>query len=749
MGESVQDVVINSVVINPLTDEETARALEIAGELIDAGIPVFCAAPNPWQPGEYYLPKQWERTVPSRTAWLERWRPGYALAMVGGVRESGGADMLDFDPRHGGDISREDLDNRGWMPRSFGTQSTPSGGTHELISPTGEHRSAGFLSGMDLQGGGADGQGRGFAFISPTVRPSKAPETMGELHPYRWVREPDTGFLAEFRREDGTSSDDSGEHIVALVRVARAGAGNDAARRVKGGGVDADDPFASPSMAGMAAAGVAVETRGFTFVQAQAHVRGPLMDLAAAPLGMIEDRCNNAAVTLAHFVPAFWDVDEAMALLRRQLAMTAYDESHPASRWTVEKFRAVLDGRRASLDPWIAEVRTEYAPQVKGGTQDIPGVSSVPTGDEVDALLAEMLSLDQVAKRPPPQPLIKELLNLDSAAWLIGAPGSRKSFVALDMAMHVAAGKPWQGLKTTQARVLIVAAEGAGGMGKRVRAYEKAHGGLPDGVYVLPRPVQSADGKKWAVLVEAARRLLNGPDGQSLPCLIVMDTQARVTVGLEENNATDMGYYIAAVEALRQATGACVLTVHHTGRKGGDARGSSAIDGAQDTELKVVKDETAPGGTLRGQLLVEKQKDIDERAPMTLVFTRVVVGQDEDGEDVTSLVLEPDAWKVAEGDAAAGRSGEDWQRHSDSVTDLIVRVLSDHGESRGLTKAEARTVVIERFYGGVTERLLKQTWHTGWDRAFKRELITNVGGARFSSDPLVIAEHESEMSKKE
>jgi hypothetical protein len=732
-------------VINPLTDAETVRALEIAGELIDAGIPVFCAAPDPWRPGEYYLPKQWERTVPSRTAWLERWRPGYALAMVGGVRESGGADMLDFDPRHGGDASHASLTSSGHMPRSFGTQSTPSGGTHELISPTGEHRAAGLLPGVDLQGGGTDGQGRGFAFISPTVRPSKDPETLGRLRPYRWVVEPDTGFLAEFRGPGGVCSDDSGEHIVALVRAARSGVGNDAARRVKG--ADPEDPFASPSMAGMAAAGVPIEARGFTFAQAQAHVRGPLMELAAAPLGMIEDRCNNAAVTLAHFVPAFWTADEGMALLRRQLGMTAYDESHPASRWTVEKFRAVLDGRRASLDPWVAEVRsgTEgYGAQVRGGTEHISDVPVVPAGDEVDALLAEMLSLDQVAKRPPPQPLIKELLNLDSAAWLIGAPGSRKSFVALDMAMHVAAGKPWQGLKTTQARVLIVAAEGAGGMGKRVRAYEKAHGGLPDGVYVLPRPVQSADGGKWAVLVEAARRLLGGPEGQAMPCLIVMDTQARVTVGLEENNATDMGFYIAAVEALRQATGACVLTVHHTGRKGGDARGSSAIDGAQDTELKVVKDEAASGGALRGQLLVEKQKDIDERPPMTLVFTRVVVGQDEDGEDITSLVLEPDAWKVAEGEAGRAEIQEEWETGHGPAQIQLFKVLRDQGGAIGLTKAESRVAMVERFYGGDAKRLSKSTYYTAWSVCRERvsadgdPVMVNVSGEKWIVDPAAL-----------
>ena len=48
----------------------------------------------------------------------------------------------------------------------------------------------------------------------------------------------------------------------------------------------------------------------------------------------------------------------------------------------------------------------------------------------------------------------------------------------------------------------------------------------------------------------------------------------------------------------------CVLTVHHTGRSGGDARGSSAIDGAQTTELKV---------NPKGKLALIWRGPIDER----------------------------------------------------------------------------------------------------------------------------------------
>src|ERR1044072_6425954 len=96
---------------------------------------------------------------------------------------------------------------------------------------------------------------------------------------------------------------------------------------------------------------------------------------------------------------------------------------------------------------------------------------------------------------------IQGLLTLDSESWVIGAPGSKKSFVVLDQALHVAEGQPWIGLKTTRGMVVMIVAEGSGGLGARVKAWEAENGrALPADVKVLPRPVQAADLQAWAVL---------------------------------------------------------------------------------------------------------------------------------------------------------------------------------------------------------------------------------------------------------
>lgn len=670
-----------------MSDDMTADeivGLKIAHNLVDAGIPVFaapqcppgCPLPVDWRhpegpkhkggPGEYHLPRHWQQIHPSH-AQVDRWKPGWALAAIGGHA----ADFLDIDPRSGGLESEKELRHPAiaQFPRSFGQQETPSGGSHHLISATGERKCTGFMPGLDLQSGGPIDHngtaGRGFVWIAPTVRASKAADTLGELRAYRWVHEPDLEALADF-----VGCDDTIEGIVARVHAKRPKPTDESvSRSALALTSDAFSPFATMSQVGQEG-----RTRAFTLIEAQDFVRPFLISLQDAPIGEIEERCNAAAAVLSHFVPSHWGVDAGMRLLENALSRTAYDPAGP-SAWTVDKFRSVLDGSRPIVgDAWTATVREE-APTPEAVRNAVENVD----GDEVTALIAEMLTLSEIKTRPAPQYLIKGLLNLDSEAWVIGAPGSKKSFVVLDMGLHVARGQEWQGLKVTQADVIILAAEGAGGLSNRVRAYEMQHGPLPDNVHILPRPVQAGDVRKWAVLVAACERVLSGRPG-----MIVLDTQARITVGLKENDATDMGFYVAAVGALRRATGACVLTVHHTGRADKDARGSNAIDGAQDTELKVVKVDK-----LTGELRVEKQKDLDELEPMPLTFVRHVVGTDEDGEPVTSLALSSDPYEDEDG---KGPDAPPWLssiHEKDVWRNRILEVLYVHAAyPDGWTKAE-------------------------------------------------------------
>jgi hypothetical protein len=405
----------------------------------------------------------------------------------------------------------------------------------------------------------------------------------------------------------------------------------------------------------------------------------------------------------------------------RQAVLQAYAEGgHGYAELDADDLRAISSA-------YALQEEARNTGDLDQGWLDEP--SFAPVADEVDALLGEMLSLEQVAKRPPKRTLVDELLHFDSEAWVIGPPGSYKSFVVLDMALHVALGKPWQGLKVQQTEVVIIAAEGAGGLSNRVKAWEKRNGPLPDGVRILPRPVQAKDEHAWKTLVEACKRIKPG--------LVIGDTQARISVGLQENDATDMGIYVSAISAVREATGACVLSVHHTGRSGGNARGSSAIDGAQDTELKV----TSEPGHLIGRLKVDKQKDMEMRAPLPLRFERIDLEPDEDGKPQSSLVLlAPDAWGAAEVDVNEldlepwrGQKPQEWTARlvpaNAKTQRRILQVLADHAGGTGLTEASARKVVTDRW-----ERPSDSGWTDAWQKVKDLGICINTGGERWALD---------------
>ncbi len=716
---------------------EQLAAIEQARAMARAGIPIFVCPPRKDKPGRYFFPREWQNTVADPAA-LDAWRPGWAVAAVGG----GAADFLDEDPRSGGEESVQILKAESNWPLTFATQSTPSGGRHYMISHTGERKETGFMPGLDFQAGAdepdeAGGYGRAFVWLAPTVGRSKI---TGDLVPYRWVHEPDLDALAEWRSPDGGSSDESTRGIIDRVHAHRA-------RNAHKGSSEA--PRSTPLQAGDsqlfggAPAWRAID-RQFTWEQAQEFTAPALEALRNAQIGEIEERGQAAALMLSHFVPAFLTVEQAFAVIQEALSHTAYDPDGP-SDWTDDKFLARLDGRRPPEDDWKA-VRVEH---------DITAASERAPDDAVDALLAEMLTPDQLRDAPPRPYLIKGLLLLDSEARMTGEPGSRKSFTVLDMAAHIALGIPWYGMKVRQGPVIIIAAEGSSGVGARVRAWEAEHGQrMPGTVHVLPRPVQSADVAAWAVLVKACARLN--------PVLVVADTQARVTVGLEENSAKDMGLYVAAMGAIKSATGACVMGLHHTGKDGKDARGSSAVEGAQDTELRV----TALKEALRGELRVDKQKDLPEREPVRLAYAVHVVGADEDGDPVTSLAVRPGDWvlsaesaveEIEPGQEVTVPEPEPWTyaavSHNRGVNQRrILQVLATVAGEHGLTEHQACQVVRERWYGGLPMRGRKAghldpaSWRGSWRQVLAlrtargEELVTRTGGERYSINPMAMSE---------
>lgn len=252
----------------------------------------------------------------------------------------------------------------------------------------------------------------------------------------------------------------------------------------------------------------------------------------------------------------------------------------------------------------------------------------------VTGLLGELLDSAALDHIPPLEPLIDGFLYLDTLGRINGASGHMKSFVALDFAGHIGTGRQWHGHRTAQGKVIYLVAEGAGGIRKRVRAWEQYYGRTMTNVWFLPRPVQAADRVQWAVLVEAAKRID--------PALIIFDTQARITVGIEENSSKEMGLVVDHMDHLRTTTKACVLLIHHQGLNGDHGRGSTSVKGAMQTELRVTK-KGKKGPDARVIVSSDKQKDDEELDDMAFSIDVVKLEGEakEDGSPVTSVVLVP------------------------------------------------------------------------------------------------------------
>lgn len=304
------------------------------------------------------------------------------------------------------------------------------------------------------------------------------------------------------------------------------------------------------------------------------------------------------------------------------------------------------------------------------------------------------------------RPVVADLLYLDSCARIIGPSGHGKSFVALDLAGAVGAGIAWTGRATREGHVIYIAAEGVAGIRKRVRAWEIRHQRKMVNVEFLPFAVQ-AGSPEWDTLIELCR--------ERASVLIVLDTQARITVGVNENDASEMGVVVDAIERLRAATGACVTLVHHKGLNGAQGRGSTAVRAALQTELDVEK----VGAMVTVSTL--KQKDGEEGQSIVFRLEKVNVNPDGLAQPDEGAVLAwlPDA-------SVPGRAGlsDDELTGKTGQAALVARRVFAGGV--GGTKAEYRAILMDSKEHRIG--ISRPTFYRVWADLMARKIIGKTRG---------------------
>ena len=217
-----------------------------------------------------------------------------------------------------------------------------------------------------------------------------------------------------------------------------------------------------------------------------------------------------------------------------------------------------------------------------------------------------LCSLVNLMQRPDPRYLVDGLLVEGTLSLMTGKHASYKSFIALDIAMSVATGRSVFGMPTNKGNVVYVAAEGANGLKRRANAWcHHYNEPIPENFDVFGNALQITDAELRGHFLDSI--------GQR--DLIILDTLAMCAVGLEENNATDMGKFVQATKAISTTAQAHVLIVHHN-NKGDTYRGSSALPAGVDTHILIKRDEKQHN---KVSIAVDKQKDDEERDPIKLI----------------------------------------------------------------------------------------------------------------------------------
>lgn len=342
-----------------------------------------------------------------------------------------------------------------------------------------------------------------------------------------------------------------------------------------------------------------------------------------------------------------------------------------------------------------------------------------------------------------------------------GDRASFKTFFVLDLALHVAAHREWNGREVDGGVVLYLALEGGNGIKNRIEAARKRLE-LPDNIpFALvncPIDLRSAEADT-AKVIETVKHLA-GLYQQPVR-MVGVDTLSRAMAGGEENGSADMGALVRNADHIRHETSSSVFFIHHCGKDAARGmRGHSLLAAATDTEIELSRSDSAASAR------IARQRDLDsEGTVFAFRLDKVEVGTNTRGKPVSSCIVQPiEAPKASEAtrkkplheeaislkrhiDDVIARDGETGKPDPDMPPVRMVSRKVLHAElvergwllTRGAdcpggksrqfgeeTKIEPFAKVAKRVAS--EDESAEQVPHREWDRLYKRLNVLQISG---------------------
>jgi hypothetical protein len=314
--------------------------------------------------------------------------------------------------------------------------------------------------------------------------------------------------------------------------------------------------------------------------------------------------------------------------------------------------------------------------------------------------------------------LVKNLFPMSSFGVIFGKSGSYKSFLAVDICCSIVTGKAWNNYKVKKGGVVYVAAEGATGIKRRVKVWEKFNGNVTaDNLFILG---QSLSVDVIGVQVDLIQAIEEIEQKNNVKIeLVVLDTLARCFTG-DENSSRDMSNFVRGCDFIKAAVNTSIMCIHHCGKdQSKGLRGSSALLAACDFEFQVKRN----GKEKLITFVNNKQKDAQEAPDMTMEFETVDLDiYCDENKVVTSLVRT----KVAQ-----YKNSNDPQE-SNPIIDILTACLN-----KSCTRGELRAALYPQSNGSLSNterqklsRMLNELISSG-------EIVVKQIGQRATQDDMI------------
>jgi len=343
------------------------------------------------------------------------------------------------------------------------------------------------------------------------------------------------------------------------------------------------------------------------------------------------------------------------------------------------------------------DVDQNWTPQDAGAGKPLANVPNIaplpkPTAASVNPRPSSFMGLsDLMAMRGPIDWLVKGWMERDCTGVLWGPSGACKSFLAISLATHISAGKPWQGFKVKRGAVFYILGEGKNGFANRVDAAIRAHGLDADDMdfYTSHMTCDLTDPDSAESIADEIARMSKAC-GQT-PAFVVIDTLARNFGAGDENSTVDMNRFVHNVdETIRNRLKTTVLVVHHSGHVSGRERGSSSLRSAVAFSYGVERDGDDPSAPVIVKNM--KMKEAPTRKAERFMVNPIVLseGRDADGDayQTTSLTLHRDVEWIASSNTLARQEAACAKRdqRSEKLQAAIGKTLVKH--ENGLSQAD-------------------------------------------------------------